>query len=142
MNTNVTILSGQHIRLEPLSREHVLGLAHASAADRSLFQGSPVPNGIEEVTSYIKTALSWRDAGTAMPFAIIRMRDDVVIGSTRYWNIERWSWPPHHESHGRGLPDACEIGYTWLANSAIRTGANTEAKLLMLEHAFEQWNVL
>ena len=45
-------------------------------------------------------------------------------------------------TYGRGVPDACEIGYTWLASSAIRTGANTEAKLLMLRHAFEVWQVL
>ena len=44
--------------------------------------------------------------------------------------------------HGRGVPDACEIGYTWLTRSALRTAANTEAKLLMLTHAFEVWRVL
>jgi len=44
--------------------------------------------------------------------------------------------------YGRGVPDACEIGYTWLAASAIRTGANTDAKFLMLRHAFEEWRVL
>jgi N-acetyltransferase len=65
-----------------------------------------------------------------------------VIGSTRFFNLERWSWPPGHASYGRGVPDACEIGYTWLTRSAIRTAANTEAKLLMLTHAFEIWRVL
>jgi RimJ/RimL family protein N-acetyltransferase len=77
-----------------------------------------------------------------VPFATVRLADDVVIGSTRFWNLERWSWPEGHPSHGRGAPDACEIGYTWLAQSAIRTAANTEAKLLMLTHAFETWQVL
>jgi RimJ/RimL family protein N-acetyltransferase len=75
----------------------------------------------------------------AVPFAIVNMTDDTVIGSTRFWNIERWSWPLDHPRHGRDLPDACEIGYTWLASSAIRTPANTEAKLLMITHAFETW---
>ena len=70
------------------------------------------------------------------------MPDETVIGSTRFWNIERWSWPAGHPSHGREVPDACEIGYTWLAQSALRTAANTEAKLLMLLHAFEVWQVL
>ena len=50
-------------------------------------------------------------------------------------------WPPGHARHGWLDPDVCEIGYTWLARSAIRTAANTEAKLLMLTHAFERWQV-
>ena len=78
----------------------------------------------------------------AVPFAILREQDASVIGSTRFWNIERWSWPPEHPRHGRPTPDACEIGYTWFARSALRTGANTEAKFLMLRHAFETWQVL
>jgi RimJ/RimL family protein N-acetyltransferase len=72
----------------------------------------------------------------------VRLSHGVVIGSTRFWNIERWAWPQGHDRHGRGLPDACEIGYSWLTPSAIRTAANTEAKLLMLEHAFETWGTL
>jgi RimJ/RimL family protein N-acetyltransferase len=68
--------------------------------------------------------------------------DGSVIGSTRFWNLERWAWPPEHPLRNRSTPDACEIGYTWLAPSAVRTGANTEAKLLMLSHAFEVWEVL
>ncbi len=70
------------------------------------------------------------------------MNDGVVIGSRRFWNLERWAWPQGHPRHGRSAPDACEIGYTWLTRSAIRTAANTEAKLLMLTHAFETWQVL
>jgi RimJ/RimL family protein N-acetyltransferase len=77
-----------------------------------------------------------------VPFVIVRVEDGVVIGSTRFWNLEHWSWPPGHPSHGRGAPDACEIGYTWLTGVAIRTAANTEAKLLTLTHAFETWRVL
>ena len=78
----------------------------------------------------------------AVPFAIVRMDDGVVIGSTRFWNLERWAWPQGHPRHAHKFPDACEIGYTWLTRSAIRTAANTEAKLLMLTHAFETWQVL
>jgi RimJ/RimL family protein N-acetyltransferase len=72
----------------------------------------------------------------------VRVSDGLVIGSTRFWNIERWAWLAGHERHGRIDPDVCEIGYTWLNRSAIRTAANTEAKLLMLTHAFETWGVL
>jgi RimJ/RimL family protein N-acetyltransferase len=68
--------------------------------------------------------------------------DGIVLGSTRFWNLERWSWPQGHPRHGRHFPDACEIGYTWLTRSAIRTASNTEAKLLMLTYAFETWRVL
>lgn len=101
-----------------------------------------MPDGLEQVTAYLDTALSWRDAGAAVPFAIVRVADDAVIGSTRFWNIERWLWPRGHERHGREFPDACEIGYTWFAKAAIRSGANTEAKFLMLRHAFEEWGAL
>jgi RimJ/RimL family protein N-acetyltransferase len=65
-----------------------------------------------------------------------------VIGCTRFFNNEYWAWPSGHQRFGRKFPDACEIGYTWLAQAAIRTPANTEAKLLMLTHAFEQWDAL
>jgi len=135
-------LQGKHIRLEPLEPRHVDGLVAASSGDPDLYRWSPVPQGKGEATSYVETALSWHDAGTAVPFAILRAEDGTVIGSTRFWNIERWAWPANHPSHGRGVPDACEIGYTWFAKSAIRTAANTEAKLLMLRHAFEVWQVL
>jgi N-acetyltransferase len=150
MGTKGLVLTGKHIRLEPLEYRHVEGLVAASATDSSLYQWSPVPQGKIEATSYVDTALAWRDAGTAVTFAIVRsddslddsVNDGVVIGSTRFFNLERWSWPKGHPRHARRDPDVCEIGYTWLARSAIRTAANTEAKLLMLTHAFETWQVL
>jgi RimJ/RimL family protein N-acetyltransferase len=135
------VLHGRHIGLEPLDRRHVDGLAAASADDASLYRWSPVPQGKAEAISYIDTALDWQDAGTAVPFATVRLDDGVVIGSTRFFKMERWSWPQGHPRHGHIL-DACEIGYTWLTRSAIRTAANTEAKLLMMTHAFESWQVL
>jgi RimJ/RimL family protein N-acetyltransferase len=142
MSTQEFVLQGRHIRLEPLDHRHVDGLAAASADDATLYQWSPVPRGKAEATKYVDTAVAWRDAGTAMPFAIVRVQDGVVLGSTRFWNLERWAWPAGHPRHGRTFPDACEIGYTWLTRSAIRTAANTETKLLMLTHAFETWEVL
>jgi len=65
-----------------------------------------------------------------------------VLGSTRFWKLERWAWPAGHVRQGREQPDVCEIGYTWLARDSIRTGVNTESKLLMLTYAFESWRVL
>jgi N-acetyltransferase len=135
-------LSGKRIRLEPIGHHHVDGLAAAAADNRALYQWSPVPQNKNEAAAYVDTALAWRDAGTAVTFATVRVDDGKVIGSTRFFNVERWAWPPGHERHGREYADACEIGYTWLASSAIRTGANTEAKFLMLEHAFETWQML
>jgi len=142
MGTETFVLQAKYVRLEPLERCHVDGLAAAAAGDVSLYRWSPVPQGEAEALRYVDTALAWRDAGSAVPFAIVRLGDGVVIGSTRFWNLERWAWPQGHPSYGRGFPDACEIGYTWLSASAIRTGVNTEAKLLMLTHAFEVWQVL
>jgi len=135
-------LTGAHIRLEPLEHHHVDGLVAASAVDPSLYQWSAVPQGKVEAIRYVDTALAWRDAGTAVPFAIVRVADGVILGSTRFWSIERWSWPADHQRHDRSEPDACEIGHSWLSRPAIRTAANTEAKLLMLTHAFETWRVL
>jgi RimJ/RimL family protein N-acetyltransferase len=142
MGTQSLALSGEHILLEPLEHRHVDGMVTAAAADPALYQWSPVPQGKAAAIAYVHTALAWRDAGSAVPFAIVRATDGVMIGSTRFWNVERWAWPPGHSRHGRAFPDACEIGYTWLARSAIRTAANTEAKLLMLTYAFEAWEVL
>ncbi len=136
-------LAGRHVRLEPLDYRHVDGLAAAAAeGDPALYRWSPIPQGKAEAEKYVATALAWRDEGSAVPFATVRVQDGVVIGSTRFWNLERWSWPEGHRLHGRSTPDACEIGWTWLAQSAIRTPANTEAKFLMLAHAFEVWEVL
>jgi N-acetyltransferase len=135
-------LTGKHIRLEPLSHSHAERLVATTASDPSLYQWTVVPRSIDEAAKYIEAALAWREAGTAVPFAIVRVGDNAVIGSTRFWNIERWAWPQDHARHGRVHPDACEIGYTWLTPSAIRTAANSEAKLLMLTHAFETWQAL
>jgi RimJ/RimL family protein N-acetyltransferase len=142
MITETPVLQGKHIRLEPLEHLHVEGLVAAAGDDAELYQWSPVPRGKAAATNYVDTALAWRDVGGAVPFAIVRKQDGIVLGSTRFWNIERWSWPQGHPSHGRSVPDACEIGYTWLTRSATRTPANTEAKFLMLTHAFEVWQVL
>jgi RimJ/RimL family protein N-acetyltransferase len=142
MGIECFVLTGGHIRLEPLDHRHIDGLVAAAAGESTLYQWSPVPQSKAEATAYVETALAWRDADTAMPFAIVRVSDGTVIGSTRFWNMEHWPWPQGHARYGRHIPDACEIGYTWLTRSAIRTAANTEAKLLMLTQAFETWQML
>jgi len=141
MTNNGPVLQGRHIRLEPLDHRHVPGLAAASAGDNELYRWSPVPQGEDEAAKYVETALRWKEADFALAFAIVRAGDDTVIGSTRFFALERWPWPEGHTFHNRSTPDACEIGYTWLARPAIRTAANTEGKLLILTHAFENWRV-
>jgi RimJ/RimL family protein N-acetyltransferase len=121
---------------------HIDGLVVASAVNPPLYRWSPVPQGRPEVAKYVETALVWKQTGTSVPFAIIRLVDGTVVGSTRFWNLEKWLWPTGHPSHRPGLLDACEIGYAWLTQSSIRTGTNKEVKLLMLTYAFEEWLVL
>ena len=139
MITLLPLLEGQHVRLEPLQRWHAHGLAEAAAIDPSLYRWTPVPQGEAEAAAYIETALAQRDAGVAAPFAVLRVRDDAIIGSTRFWGLDWWPWPAGHARHGHDGPDVCEIGHTWLARPAIGTAANTEMKRLMLGHAFEVW---
>ncbi len=135
-------LEGKHVRLEPLEERHAGPLAIAASGDPALYRWSPVPTDLAQAEAYIATASLWRAAGTAFPFATVRVSDRAVIGSTRFWNLETWEWPEGHARYGRKMPDVCEIGYTWLTASAVRTRANTEAKALMLRHAFETWGVL
>ena len=134
-------LRGVHVRLEPMTSAHVAALAAAAGSDREAYPWSAVPIGVEETRSYVSEALAARDAGSAVPLVTLRAADAQVLGSTRFFRLERWSWPP---GHPRAVPrgfDGCEIGYTWLAAAARRTAANSEAKLLMLQHAFETWDV-
>ena len=135
-------LSGGHVRLEPLQESHIDALLAASNNDSELYRWSAVPLTREAAEAYVKKAIAGREAGKAVPFATIRQSDDAVIGSTRFFDLETWAWPKGHPRYGRTAPDVLEIGYTWLTRSAIRTRANTEAKLLMLTHAFENWGVL
>lgn len=121
---------------------HAEALAAASADEPSLYRWTTTPIGLAETQRYIEAALALRDAGTAVPFATVRAADGVVIGSTRFFEMEHWAWPKGYERHGREHADVCEIGGTWLSKPSLRTAANTEAKLLMLAHAFEVWGML
>jgi N-acetyltransferase len=134
-------LSGQHVRLEPLTRAHIAPLTSAAGSDRAAYAWSAVPIGADEMTRYVETAMVWHEAGMALPFATVRSADGAVLGSTRFFLLERWEYPPDHPLARHPGPHGCEIGYTWLAPAARRTAANTEAKLLMLAHAFETWQV-
>lgn len=80
-------LSGSLVQLETLECQHIDGLSLSTGDDSGPYQRRLVPCGREAVASYVDTALAWRDAGMAIPFAIIRLRDNLVIGSTRFGTV-------------------------------------------------------
>jgi RimJ/RimL family protein N-acetyltransferase len=116
-------LHGRHVRLDPLMLEHIPGL-QAAAADGQLWKlwytSVPAP---EQTQAYVEKALSLQSAGLALPW-VVRDAAGGIVGSTRFGNVDA-------ENH------RVEIGWTWYARRVQRTGLNTEAKLLLLTHAFE-----
>lgn len=136
------VLEGRHARLEPLALPHAPALVEAASGPRDTYRLTVVPAGLAETRAYIESALADQAAGRALPFATVARASGRVVGSTRFGNIEFWSWPASSPRARRdGSPDVVEIGWTWLAGDAQRTAINTEAKLLMLTHAFETWRV-
>lgn len=124
MRVTPTVLTGRHVRLEPLSVRHVDDLS-AVGLDEELWRWIPTPvRTAEEMRGYVETALEEQAKGAALPFAIVDLRTGKAIGSTRYGNIE-------------GAHRRLEIGWTWVAREWQRTAVNTEAKYLLLSHAFE-----
>lgn len=121
---NLITLTGTTVELQPLQPEHKAALLDA-AADGELWnlKVTNVP-GPATVDAYIDTALAGRTAGTVIPFAIVRKSNGQVVGSTRFWKVDR-------------LNRKLEIGHTWLALSTQKSAINTEAKLLLLTYAFE-----
>ncbi len=140
-------LEGQFVRLEPLSEVHIPGLVEAAAVDRSNYQWTYTPDGLEQMTDYVRDALQKVATGAHVAFATVQRGaaagggPDRVVGATRFCEIAYWQWPPGASHQRHGIPDVVDIGFTWLAGSAQRTPLNTEAKLLMMTHAFEVWKV-
>jgi len=129
MKISPVIFEGQYVRLEPLSAAHEESLI-AAAGDGELWNSNVtiVPTRATMI-DYILSALNAQAYGRELPFVIIQRSSGQVVGSTRFYDIEP------KDRH-------VEIGYTWLAASAQRTGVNTEAKLLLLTHAFEVWRCI
>jgi N-acetyltransferase len=118
-------LEGTHVRLEPLTLNHLDALCEIGLDD-DLWRWIPKPvHSREDMQDYIRTALQWQADGTAIPFATVERSSKRVAGSTRYMNIDR---PNRH----------VEIGATWVGRPWQRTAVNTEAKYLMLRYAFEE----
>ncbi|HZE42049.1 MAG TPA: GNAT family protein [Stackebrandtia sp.] len=126
------VLEGQRVRLEPLTRGHADALAAAGETDRAAFGHTWVPTA-SNVHYYIDELFKLADAGRLAPYAQIKVATGQAVGATSFWDPRFW------------LSDdklsAIEIGFTWLSASARGTGINTEAKYLLMRHAFEEWNV-
>lgn len=126
------VLTGRHVRLEPLTLEHVAGLVAAANEDRSSFSWTPVPQDAAAFRWNVDFAARELAAGRRLAFATVTIAEGRPVGSTSFLDPQRW---PGNERDG--TLDGVEIGATWLAASAQRTAVNTEAKLLMLDHAFD-----
>lgn len=135
----IGVLRGETVTLRPLTTADAGALAAAASESRQEFAYTRVPDGVEEARQYIEGALADREAGRRVPFAIVWR--DRLVGSTSYLDPQRWRWPPGSPLQRTDHPDAVEIGSTWLAASAQRTRCNTEAKYLLLSHAFDVWRV-
>ncbi len=124
MKVELVTLRGRRVRLEPLSIDHVESLCRVGL-EPDLWRWIPTAvSTAEEMHAYVASALEEQRRGVSLPFAIVEQGSNLVIGSTRYANIE----PADRR---------IEIGWTWLTSTHQRTGANTEAKFLLLTHAFE-----
>lgn len=129
MNIEPLMLEGQHVRLEPLSLDHHASLSEVGL-DETIWRLSPAPvRTSDEMLTYIETALEEQARGASLPFVTVERASGQTVGSTRYGNIDRAN---------RRL----EIGWTWINPQWQRTRVNTEAKYLMLQHAFEQLGCL
>jgi len=126
-------LTGTHVQLQPLSRQVASALVDAATLDRGSFGHTAVPDDMPAMQQYIDGLLADAQRDTTVPFAQVRRSDGAPVGCTRFMNVLWWA--------GRDTPAEVEIGGTWLAGAAQRTPLNTEAKLLLLTHAFEQWAV-
>ena len=129
MNIEPIVLEGTRVRLEPLSLAHVPQLSDVGL-DPDLWRWTPTTvTSQDEMCTYVQAALTMQGDGSALPFAIVDRSSGKAIGSTRFGNIEK--------SHRR-----LEIGWTWIAPPWQRSAINTEAKYLMLKHAFEVFHCM
>jgi RimJ/RimL family protein N-acetyltransferase len=117
-------LTGTTVELRPLRQEHAQALLDAAADGQLWNMKLTVVPGPDTIDGYIATALAGGEAGTVMPFVIVLRETGAIVGSTRFWKIDRANLK-------------LEIGHTWLSKSVQRSAVNTEAKYLLLSHAFD-----
>ncbi|MEU9513623.1 GNAT family protein [Micromonospora sp. NPDC048169] len=125
MKPTPVTLTGCLIRLEPLGPQHAADLLAAAAHDEIWTHlDEPTPRTSEAINAFISDALRDQERGQRLPFAVVDLRSGKAIGSTSYIDI-------------RPNDRTLEIGWTWLTPNSWGTGANTEAKFLLMRHAFE-----
>lgn len=124
MKLDPVTLTGQQVRLEPLSVDHLPALCEVGLDEELWRWTTALVRTSDDMRRYLETALAARAAGNALPFAIVHLPSGRVVGSTRYGNVE----PVHRR---------LEIGWSWVAGAWQRTAVNTECKFLLLRHAFE-----
>jgi RimJ/RimL family protein N-acetyltransferase len=129
MELGPVTISGKHIRLEPLSRDHARALLAVAQAPEIWTWMSALPVTAESMEAWIAEALEAQDRGLEYPFTVIQTPGDRVVGSTRYMDVQAAS---------KGV----EIGWTWYAPETWGTVVNPEAKFLLLRHAFEEWGAI
>lgn len=134
---DVPVLRGSLVRLEPLSVSHGADLAVAAEEDRSAYGFTVVPR-VREMEDYLRAHAGRAEAGLMAPFAQVRLTDGRAVGVTAYWDPRLWPGGPGRS----GRLSAVDIGWTWLAASAQRTGINAEAKLLLMGYAFETLGIV
>ena len=134
MGIEPVTLRGEHVELIPLADAAVDELTRAATEDRQTYGFTEVPATAEAMADYVGRLLAQAAAGGAVPFAQRRVSDGRLVGCTRFMELRWW--------RGRDAPDEVEIGGTWLGADAQRSPINTEAKLLLLTHAFEGWGVV
>jgi RimJ/RimL family protein N-acetyltransferase len=122
-------LEGAEVRLEPLRREHAERFWEVAKDDvDNIFQWFPYRvNSLQDFKTVVEKAFLEQEGSESLVFATVERSSGKVIGSTRFMNIDRGN-------------RRVEIGSTWIAPAWHRTAVNTEAKFLMLRHAFEVWN--
>jgi RimJ/RimL family protein N-acetyltransferase len=118
------VLTGQHVRLEPLGEQHRADLAAAVAADPAAFTLSGPAPGVG-IDAWVERALAERDRGERLPFSVVLAETGAAVGSSSYLDIA--------PADGR-----LEIGATWYGRPWWSSVVNPESKLLLLGHAFEE----
>ncbi len=121
------VLEGERVRLEPMGRQHLDALTVAGRYDELWRWTRAKATTIETMLEYIESALAEAKGGLSLPFVTIDKPSGLVVGSTRFGNID----PVNRHA---------EIGWTWITPPFQRTYVNSEAKYLMLRHAFDIWD--
>jgi len=129
MKVEPVVLDGNFVKLEPMRVDHIPALADVGLDENLWKWTNSIIKTAADIEKYVKSALVDRDHGRAVPFVTIDKKSGTVVGSTRFGNIDVFN-------------RKVEIGWTWINERWQRTAVNTEAKLLMLTHAFETWKCI